>query len=234
MKKMVLGSLILLSAALQPSLAAEVRTFPPNVYAQMKSAKHIGKIWLSPEWKGAEGFTVGRVQVAAEIDDPYTNVVDYLPYALRRIATPDSPNVLSMTVVEMSSVDRSSFGSFSATMGVEGQIVNKDGKLLMAFRTREEANDRETVNKNFELLMDKIIWSLTMDLGNDFTRALQVRNKVDKDPNASGLVPPPPPTTAQQSMDTKSRLLRLEELKQKGLINDEEYKAHKADILKGL
>jgi hypothetical protein len=61
-----------------------------------------------------------------------------------------------------------------------------------------------------------------------------VRSKIEKDPNASGLVPLPPPSTAQQPMDVKSRLLRLEDLKQKGLISEDEYKTHKTEILKGL
>jgi len=119
MKKMILG-LALLSAGLWPALAGELRTLPPNVYAQMKSGKHLGKVWISPAWQGAQGFTVGRMELAAEVDSDYANVIEYLPYRLRTFSTADSPNTLSLTVIEMSSVDRSSAGFFSATMGDEG------------------------------------------------------------------------------------------------------------------
>ena len=176
---------------------------------------------------------VDKVRVAAEIDNPYTNVVDYLPYALRRLTTAGSPNTLSMTVVELSYMERNAVGSFSATMGVEGQIRGKDGALLVAFRTRAYAVDRETVSKNFELVMDKIVWSVSKDLGKDFARSLEVRLEVEQRGNPSGLVPLPPPGPAPQ-MDVKSRLLRLEDLRQKGLITNDEYKLHKEEILKGL
>jgi hypothetical protein len=233
MKKMVLGSLILLAAGLLPALGGEVQTLPPAVYSQMKSGKHLAKIWISPAWKGGQGFTVGKVEVADVIDSDYANVVDYLPYRLRSLSTPDSPNTLSVTVTEISFMDRGSAGYFSATMGVEGQIVDKDGKLLVAFRTRETNDNRETVTKNFELVMNNIVWSLSRDLGKDFTHGLEVRQEVTGSKNPSGLVPPPPPPP-HAPRDIKSRLLRLDDLLKKGLITPEEYQAHKEQILKGL
>ncbi|MDR3672866.1 MAG: hypothetical protein P4L36_18620 [Holophaga sp.] len=232
MKKLVLGSLLLFAMGLQPVVGAEVKTLPPQAYAQMKSGKKIGKIWLSPAWKGAEGFTVGKVMVAGEVESDYANVIDYLPYALRRISTPGSTNVLSLTVVEMSSMDRGPYGSFSATMGVEGRIDDKDGNLLVAFRTREEDTDRETIDKNFEGAMDQIVWSLTKELGKDFARVLEVREQVGEAAKGSGLVPPAPAPQAQ--LDVKGRLLRLDDLLKKGLITPEEYKTHKEEVLKGL
>jgi len=231
MKKMIFG-LALLSAGLWPAQAQEVRTLSPSLYAQMKSSKHLGSLWISPAWQGGQGFTVGKVDLSAEITSEYANVVEYLPYRLRVISTPGSPNTLNVTVVELTSMDRSSAGFFSATMGVEGQIVDKDGKVLVAFRTREHADDRETVNKNFELVMNRIVWSLSKDLGKEFTHALEVRQEVAGGSNASGLVPPAPPQEAP--LDIQGRLLRLDDLLKKGLITPEEYKTHKEQILKGL
>jgi len=231
MKKMVLGSLILLSAGLLPALGEEVKTLPPAVYSQMKTGKHLAKVWISPTWKGAQGFTVGKVLVADAIDSDYANVVDYLPYRLRSLSTPDSPNTLSVTVTEITFMDRGSAGYFSATMAVEGQIVDKDGKLLVAFRTRETNDNRETVTKNFELVMNNIVWDLSKDLGKEFILGLEVRQEVAGNP--SGLVPPPP-SPEQAPLDIKGRLLRLDDLLKKGLITPEEYKAHKEQILKGL
>jgi hypothetical protein len=232
MKKMILG-LALLSAGLWPALAEEVRTLSPNLYAQMKSGKHLGKVWISPAWQGGQGFTVGRVDLSPEIDSEYANVVEYLPYRLRMISTPDSPNTLSVTVTEISFIDRGSAGFFSAAMGVEGQIVDKEGKVLVAFRTREYDDNRETVTKDFQLVMDKIVWSLSKDLGKDFQHALEVREEVAGNKNPSGLIPPPPPPE-QAPLDIQGRLLRLDDLLKKGLITPEEYKTHKEQILKGL
>jgi len=232
MKRLVLGSLILLSAGFLPALAGEVRTLPPNVYTLMKTGKHLGKVWISPSWKGAEGFAVGKVQLAAEVDSDYADVLDYLPYRLRTISTPDSPNTLNVTVVELTYMDRSTEGHFSAAMGVEGEIVDKAGNLLVAFRTREYNDNRESVTKNYQLVMDTIVWSLFKDLGKDFLHAQEVRQEVTGNSHASGLVPPPPPPEAP--LDIKGRLLRLDDLLRKGLITPEEYKTHKEQILKGL
>jgi len=232
MKKLVLGSLILLSAALQPGRAEDIRSLPAAVYGQMKSSSHLGKLWISPSWNGAQGFAVGKVQVAAEIDDPYNDVVAYLPYKLRTLSTPDSPNVLSVTVVELSWIERGPQGAYTATMGVEGQITDKDGKLLVAFRTRETDSLRETITKCFEMAMDQIAWSLSKDLGKAFTHALEVRHEVNKETNHSGIIMPPPAQAGP--MDVQSRLLRLDDLLKKGLITPEEYKLHKAEILKNL
>ena len=95
--------------------------------------------------------------------------------------------------------------------------------------------DQETGENNLKRAMDRIVWAISKDLGKPFQRALEVRGELTKassTKSGSGLVPPPP--AAEQSQDVKSRLLRLEDLKQKGLITPEEYKTHREEILKGL
>ena len=91
MKRLVLGSLVLLAAGARPILAEAIHTLPPAVYAQMKAGKKLGGIWISPKFDGAKGFTVGQVVAAAELEDSHKNIIDYVPYALRRLATSDSP-----------------------------------------------------------------------------------------------------------------------------------------------
>ena len=237
MKKLVLGSMILLAACAGPLLADDAQeTLPPEVYALMKSGSKLGKVWVGPGFDGAKGITIGRMTVDPSVSSGFSNAIDYFPYALRRLATTDSPNILSIVLVEMSTVDRGSTGYYSVTVGVEGRIVDKDGKLVAAFRTREVANSQETVENNLKRAMDRIVWAISKDLGKPFQRSLELRGEIAKGAPAgktgSGLVPPPP--AAEQSQDVKSRLLRLEDLKQKGLITPEEYKTHREEILKGL
>jgi len=233
MKTLVIGSLVLLAAGAQPMLAAEVRTLPPAVYAQMKSGSKLGSIWISPKFDGAKGFRVGQVDVAPELEDPHKNVIDYIPYALRRIATVDSPYVMTMTMVDVDTVDRGSIGYFSAAVGVEGQIKDQDGTLLVAFRTREQIQNRETVEKNLLGSIDRIVWAISRDLGKSFLHALEVRKQLVEGVDPSGLVPPAPPAP-EAPLDIQGRLLRLDDLLKKGLITPEEYKTHKEEILKGL
>lgn len=233
MKKLILGSLVLLAACAQPILAETEQTLPAEAYTQMKGGGKLGKVWISPAFDGAKGFTVGKVYASSTVEDPRANTVDYFPYALRRISTPASTNVLSLAVVELSTVDRGSMGMFSATIGVEGKIVDKDGKLLVAFWTRERADNRETPEKNCEAVMDRIVWALSRDLGKAFQRALETREALVNGVNPSGLVPPAP-VVPEPPLDMKGRLLRLDDLLKKGLITPEGSKAHKAEILAGL
>jgi hypothetical protein len=237
MRKLVVGSLVLLAACAGPLLADDAQqTLPPEVYAQMKSGSKLGKVWVGPEFDGSKGIAIGTMTVDPSVVSGFSNAIDYFPYALRRLAFPDSPNVLSVVLVEMSTVDRGAAGYYSATVGVEGQIVDRNGKLVAAFRTREEARGQEDVENNLKRAMDKIVWAISKDLGKPFQRALELRGEIAKGTPAaktgSGLVPAPP--RAEQSQDVKSRLLRLEDLKQKGLITPEEYQTHREEILKGL
>jgi len=231
MKKLVLGTLILLAAGIRPILAEEVRTLPPEVYGRMKNAGKIGQLWVNPKYDRSKSFTIGKVNSLAT--GLYTSVVDYFPYAFGRLAIAESTNVLSLTVLELSTVERPSAGYYSATVGLEGKVVDADGNLMLAFRTREEASNREDPMTNYKAAVDKIVWSLSKALGKDFQRTLEVKQELVQGHNPSGLVPQPPPP-AEAPLDMKGRLMRLEDLRQKGLITQEEYQTHKEDILKGL
>jgi hypothetical protein len=231
MKKLVLGSLLLIATGLQPLTATEVQTLPPAIYAQMKTGKQLGKVWFSNNYDVSKGFTIGTVTSQAE--GFFANSIDYFPYALKRLAFNDSPYALSLTVIEFSTVDHASSGIYAATIGVEGTVKDQAGELMMAFRTREEINNRDSVLANCQAVMDKIVWSISKDLGKPWERAAEIRSGLVPGQNRSGLVPLPPPAPEPQ-LDLKGRLLRLEDLRQKGLITNEEYTAHKAEILKGL
>jgi hypothetical protein len=231
MKKLVLGSLLLLSVGVRPVLAEEVRTLPPEVYKQMKKLGKLDQVWINPKYDAGTGFTLGRVTTAAE--GYYANTIDYVQVAFQRLAVPGSTNVLNVTVTEMTTVDHGFQGYFSAAMGVEGEILDQDGQLMAAFSTKAKVENRQTVLDNVKGATDKVVWALSRDLGPKFQHTIEIKSNVVRGLNPSGLVPPAP-APAEQGLDLKTRLLRLEDLKQRGLITDDEYRAHKADILKGL
>ena len=232
MKNIVLGAALLLTVSGQPLLSEEVQTLPPGIYSQLKKGIRLDKVWKSPKFDGAKGFVIGKVDIA--VDGPYANVIDYFPVALSRLAIPGSANVLNVTVVELDAVDRPGQGYCSATMGVEGQVLDPEGQPLFAFQTRETINIKETVQRNCQAVMDRIAWELSKNLGKDYLHALEVKNSLAPGANGSGLVPPGPPAPVVDSNDIKGRLLRLEELRQKGLVTPEEYKTNKDEIMKGL
>lgn len=231
MKNLVLGPLVLLATVMQPALAGTDPTLPPEAYAQMKAGHHLGRIWISPAMDLAKGFTIGKVDTLA--DNYYADTLGYFTGALGRLAFPNAPYVLSLTVVDLNTVDRPAAGHYSATMSVEGKAVDPDGKLVLAFTTREQVGDRETVEANCEGVMDKIVWDLSRDLGAKFQHALEQRDAARKSARNNAPPPPAPPVQAQP-MDVPSRLMQLEDLKRRGLITDEEYKTHREEILKGL
>jgi len=246
MKKLVLGSVLFFTLGLQPVLGAEVRTLPAEIYGQLKGDKRMGKLWISPKFDGAKGITAGTA--TSVVDSQYSNVTDYIPYALGRITTEGSPYTLNVTIIELTVKNLFATGFMSATLGFEGQVLDPEGNLMVAFRTREETKNRESVVLNCQGAIDSLVFNLSKGLGKPFVQALEARrvkaeagSGLVPKATSSGLVPkaaqarPQGPAQPQDpAMDIKARLLRLEELKQKGLITPEEYRAKRDDILKDL
>ena len=230
MKKLVIGSLVLAAACVWPLLAEAPLTLPPAVAAQLKSGKQLGKVWINPRFDVTQGFVVDKVNCT--VDNYYADALQYFPVALRRIAMDGSPNVLDLTVVELKVVTNSGLGYETGTVGVEGTITGPDGTLLMAFTTREEVENRENERGDLAGAMDKIVWSLSKVLGPTYERALEVKRKLAMEKIEGGAVPPPP--APEKPLPLDQRLMRLEDLKQKGLITQEEYEEHKKELLKNL
>ena len=230
MKKLVLGSLLLLSAGLRPLLAEE-RTLPPEIYAQMKKGIKLDQVWINPKYDTATGFNLGKVSTLA--DGIYANTVDYLKFTLEHLVVPGSPNILNVTVTQMDWVDHGAAGYFAASATVEGEVLDPGGNLMLAFSTHAKVANRQTVLDNYKGVYDKVEWSLYKDMGKGFQHAMDVKNQVTSGANPSGLVPRQP-LPEEKPLDVQGRLLQLDDLKKKGLINEEEYKVHKAEILKGL
>jgi hypothetical protein len=185
---------------------------------------------MNPKFDVTQGFVVGKVECA--VDNAYSDTVQYFPVALRRLAMDGSPNVLDLTVVELRVATNSGLGYETGTIGVEGMIKGPDGTVLMAFNTREEIANRENQRADLTGAMDKIAWSLSRDLGPGYERALEVKRRLAEEKIETGAMPPPPPP--EQPLPLDQRLMRLEDLRQKGLITQEEYEAHKKELLKNL
>jgi hypothetical protein len=236
MNKLILGSLILLGAGAGPLSAAEARSLPPAVYGQLKKGAKLDKVWISPKFDGGKGFVVGKVnRDDALLDNPDANIIDYVPNAFSRYTIPESSNVLNLTLVGLEVISKPTMGHYSVSAEVEGQMLDKDGQLVLAFRTQETVKNRENNKENSRGVLDMIAWRVSRELGKDYDHALLVKNEMANGAGASpsGLLPPPPPKD-QPSLDIQGRLMRLEDLKKRGLITEEEYKQHRDEILKSL
>jgi hypothetical protein len=209
MRKLVLGALIGLSIGVPPGLAAEVRTLPPAVYSQLKTGHKLAKVWISPRFEPAQGFRVGKVDSA--VTSPFGAIVDYLPSALARLARPESANVLTLTVTELTIKEKPQISYCAATVGVEGQVAGPDGSLLMAFTTRQEFSASTGAAADCQGAVDTIVAAMAKELGMPLAKAVKARPKaaVAKAPlpvappaaaPGPATVEPPAPATAPAAM----------------------------------
>jgi hypothetical protein len=232
MKRLVLGSILALAAGLWPLAAQDTSTVPPEVRQLLKKGKKLNLVWKAPNFDTSSGFTLGQVRTQA--DGFYANTIDYFPVPLARMTIPGSTNILNLTVTDLLVKQSFTGGSSSAVMTAEGVIVDKDGKPLFAFVTRDESDTRENPAMNCEAVMDRIAWNLAKDLGQPFQDAMAKRMAVSgKTESASGL-PMLPPKPQDQQLSVGERLIQLDNLRKNGLITNEEFDKKKAEILKGL
>ena len=237
MKKIVLGTAWLAMAILRPASADEVRTLPPPLYQQMKSGKKLLRVWINPKYDPAQGFTIGQVDSRVD-EEGWTDAVGYLRGALGRLEFPQSPNTLTLSLVELNHPIRtpqeaSSDGLTRGLVGVEGLVTDPSGTPMMAFLTRAKSETRNSPLDNRRAAIDQIALALSRELGDAFRKALEARAEAPPTSGAGvgkALLPPPP---LDDPADIQGRLLRLDELKKQGLITADEYQAHKAKILSG-
>lgn len=110
---------------------------PEAVAADMKKGKDLDRVWISPAYDKAKGFSIG--EVSYQVEERNDGVDKYLPTALAEIANPDAPCSLQLRIVQLDL--RSSIKGISgAKLKVEGVLQAKDGTLLAAFSTRETAD----------------------------------------------------------------------------------------------
>jgi hypothetical protein len=229
MKKLILGSLVILAAGIPPLFAGPEKTLPPAIYSRLKNGGKLDRIWINPKYDVASGFTIGRVDTLAE--GLYANTVEYFPTTLQRLAVPGSINVLNVTVTNLTTLERPTLGVYGATMEVEGSVVDRDGQVMFAFSTRQEVTNMENVKESCRAIMDQIAWAIFKDLGKRFQEAHQLQEKAAFG-NSSGLLPPGP--AQPRSLTVGERLIELDNLRKNGLITEEDFNKHKEEILKGM
>jgi hypothetical protein len=200
MNKMIIASLVLLGAGVHPGLAAAMR-LPPEVAAKMRSGHRISKLWVSPEFKAAQGFRTG--QVDSYVTSPYADITGDFPAAFSRLTRPESPNVLSLTLVELTVRERPQNNYLAATVGIEGRVTDPDGKLVMAFAARQESSSGAGVPNNCRRAVDTIVAALAGELGMPLRKAAPVKPKpvAPAEPQASAprpeVIPAPAPVAVK-------------------------------------
>jgi hypothetical protein len=166
MKTRLAVSMVALVACAQAGLAAEVRTLPPEVYAQMKDSKLLTKLFVSPDFKPAEGFQLGAVD--ARVESVFAKgLIGYMPYAFGRVAQPEAPNVLTMTLTQLNTKEKltATRSVWTSKVGLEGRVLAPDGKLLVAFVTWEENGEAGGNLECAKLAADRIAVCLAKELG---------------------------------------------------------------------
>jgi len=122
----------------------EVKSLPPAMYDSMKSGKKLDKVFVDPAYDRTKGFKLGTVDFRAEFRS--TKLIENLPKALGSIQKGSSDCTLNVTVVK-AAPQKMAFpmGVHKAKLTVEGQVVDRNGKVLVAFVADEKCptNDFE-------------------------------------------------------------------------------------------
>jgi hypothetical protein len=121
-------------AAVQPAPPAGL--IPAAIAAKMQKGKSLAKVWISPAYDRSGGFSLGEVRY--EVEARNDGVDQYLPGALAAICRADASSTLQLRVVQLQIRTQGQTGSM-ARLGVEGNIIAKDGSILVAFSTLESA-----------------------------------------------------------------------------------------------
>ena len=206
MNKLIIGSLVLLAAGARPGLSAAGTPLPPAIAGQMKSGKRLSKLWISPSFAPAQGFRTGAVDLA--VPSLYGEITGYIPTALERVARPESPAVLSLTVTELSTRERSQNNYNEATVGIEGRVLDPAGNLLVAFQTREMYHGAGLM-EDCRKAVDTIVAALAGELGLPVRKVVKVKPVPAAAPAAplasAPSVPQPAPAAAPQAPAAPSK-----------------------------
>lgn len=131
------------------------------VAADMKKGQDIDRIWISPAYDKARGFTIGEVRY--QIEERNDGIDRYLPTALAEIAKPDAPCSLQLRIVQLEL--RSSIKGISgANLKVEGVLTAKDGTLLAAFATRETVRGTGDLVDDCRTAARRVVLAITKTL----------------------------------------------------------------------
>jgi hypothetical protein len=135
--------------------------FTAETAAGMQRGKALGLIWTSPDYDRAAGFSLGEVRY--EVETRNDGIDQYLPDALKEISSNDSPNVLEMRITNLT-MRTSGRGASNVTLGIDGRIRAKDGKVLAAFSTRENVTGTGDLVADCRGAARRVVLAIVKDL----------------------------------------------------------------------
>lgn len=139
------------------------KTLPPAMYEVLKSGKKLDKVFVDPAYGKLAGFKVGDVEYRAE--DLKPEVLEGMKKALAMLGKSQSPYTLKLTVVKVTNTTFVGLGNVMGKVTVEGQIVDADGKVVVAFVTRESAElGGFGGGTNYQAACNKIASAIAKDL----------------------------------------------------------------------
>lgn len=160
-KTMLLTLALMFSLVLKAS--DDPKTLPPAMYETMKSGKKLDKVFVDPAYGKQAGFKLGDVEYRAENMKP--EVLDGIKKSLAMIVKSQSPFTLKLTVIKVSNTTFVGLGNVMGKVTVEGQIVDADGKVVVAFVTRESAElGGFGGGTNYQAACNKIVTAIAKDL----------------------------------------------------------------------
>ncbi|MDR3671271.1 MAG: hypothetical protein P4L36_10515 [Holophaga sp.] len=249
MRRMALACLVLLGIGGLPVHGGGAQTLPPEISSRMKTGKKLDLVWFDPHYDTASGFILGRLESLAE--GRFAATVNHLPAALSRLTVPGSTNVLNLTVTDLDVHESYAGGRASATLAVEGQVLDQKGGVVFAFMTREQVDNRESADSDCQAVMDNVALAIAKELNGTMESAYQAKTRSaakaesliqlpapakapEPQVSSSGarIIPLPAPETP--STGKRERLLQLEYLLKEGLVTREEYEKIRSRILETL
>lgn len=139
------------------------RTLPPAMYEAMKSGKKLDKVFVDPAYGKLAGFKVGDIEYRAENLKP--EVLEGMKKALGMLGKEQAPYTLKVTIVKVTNSTFIGLGNVMGKVTVEGQIVDSEGKVVVAFVTRETAElGGFGGGTNYQAACNKIASAIAKDL----------------------------------------------------------------------
>ena len=146
-------------AEAQPELPSAL--IPTAIAAKMQRGKGLTKVWINPDYDRASGFALGEVRYQVEARND--GVDQYLPEALAEICRADSPYTLQIRIVELQSRIQGQAGSL-ARLGLEGNVVAKNGSVMAAFTTLESVVGSIDLIETFRMASRKVVLAIAKEL----------------------------------------------------------------------
>ena len=138
------------------------KTLPPEMYETMKGGGKLDKAFVDPSYDKTKGFKLGSVDYKAETMN--SAAFDALNKSMRMLAKSDSPFTLHVAITKVTTGHKLIKTRVRGRLTIEGRIVDANGKIIVAFTTREAAGELGADADNFQSATDKIATAISKDL----------------------------------------------------------------------